>query len=202
MAQFKTVFIQLVFISSIVLGTASCNSNQKTKNDTPVIAAQSETKRDTANAQKGMSDNQNDTLFLTNATGINLEEIKLGKLAQQKGKLTVVKKLAEMMQDDHSKSMISLTALAREKSITIPNSLNHASEADYKELNNVPVSNFDLKYCDMMVNGHKAAIAMFEKDSTELNNPDIKQWAIATLPTLRKHLAHSILAQAACEKIK
>lgn len=202
MTQFKTAFFQLILISLIVLSTASCNNNEKTKSDTVASEAQGETKVDTANAQKGMLNNQNDSLFLTKATEINLEEIKLGKLAQQKGKMTAIKKLGEMMQDDHDKLMISLTTLAKEKSIAVPNSLNDAAEADYKELNSIPGNDFDLKYCDMMVNGHKGAIATFEKDSAELKDTDIRQWAIATLPILRKHLAHSIMTQAECEKMK
>lgn len=202
MAQFKTAFSQLVFISFIVLGSASCNSNQKPKNDTTVSAGQNGTNVDTVNEREGMLNKQNDTLFLTKATEINLEEIKLGKLAQQKSKLTVIKDLGKMIQDDHNKLMISLTALAKKKSIAIPTSLNDAAEADYKKLNSVSGSNFDLKYSDMMINGHKAAIAQFEKDSAKLNDPDLKRWAITTLSILRKHLAHSIIARKASEKIK
>ena len=52
----------------------------------------------------------------------------------------------------------------------------------------------------MMVNGHKDAITMFDKASTESIDEDIKAWAIAMLPVFRTHLDHAITCQEKCEK--
>ena len=79
-----------------------------------------------------------------------------------------------MMVDDHSKLMESLTVLAGQKAIQLPTALDNAAQTDYKTLDSTSGVEFDKKYCDMMVNGHKRAIAMFEKDSAETNDAAIK----------------------------
>ena len=53
----------------------------------------------------------------------------------------------------------------------------------------------------MMIAGHKGAIALFEKESTEAADTDIRQMAIATLPILHKHLDHAVACQKECEKM-
>ena len=60
---------------------------------------------------------------------------------------------------------------------------------------------FGKKYSEMMVDGHKDAIELFEKASIESTDPDIRAWANATLPILRTHLEHSLACQKACAKI-
>ena len=45
-------------------------------------------------------------------------------------------------------------------------------------------------YRDKMVSGYKDVIALFEKEASEFNYPEIKARASATIPLLRKHLDH------------
>lgn len=71
----------------------------------------------------------------------------------------------------------------------------------YKKLNDKSRNDFDKAYCEMMVSGHKDAIALFEKASTEATDSDIKAWAAATLPTLRAHLDHALTCQKNIEKM-
>jgi len=171
MTHFKPVFLQLLFITFIVLSIASCDKR---------------TSKDTSDP--------NDTLFFGKAAVINLEEIELGKLAEQKSKMTDIKNLGKMMQEDHSKLMESLTALAKEKSIMLP-SLDKAEWDDYQTLNTISGMGFDKKYCDMMANGHKGAIAIFEKDSADTKDADVRQWVIAAIPVLPKHLSYSMMCR-------
>lgn len=56
-----------------------------------------------------------DDQFLVDAAEINREEISLVKLAQQKGGLYFVNELNKMMEDQHIKSLVDLTALAKMK---------------------------------------------------------------------------------------
>lgn len=53
-----------------------------------------------------------------------------------------------------------------------------------------------------MVDGHKGAIALFLKDSSETKDAAIRQWVISAIPVLRKHLAHSMLCQQKYDKLK
>jgi putative membrane protein len=118
------------------------------------------------------------------------------------GRTEHVKALGKMMDDAHNKCMSSLATLAATKSITIPTTPTDDALSAYKSLNNKSGADFDLAYCDMMVSGHKNAIAMFEKASVESTDADIRQWATETLPELRKHLDHSLMCQRESEKNK
>lgn len=61
---------------------------------------------------------------------------------------------------------------------------------------------FNNEYCEMMVKGHKDAIALFEKASTECSDQEVRDWALSTLPALRTHLDHAISCEKTCEKMK
>ena len=194
----KTSYIKgallLVTFITIILLFASCSNNQKPEDTKDVAEEHNEAKFDNNEQEK-------DAQFLVNAAEIYLEEIQLGQLAQQNGRTTHVKELGKMMEKSHTKALIDLTALAKSKMITIPTSpTDHAQDA-YKTLNEKSGNDFDKAYADMMVSGHKDAIAAFEKASTDCNDTDIKNWATATLPDLRTHLDQSIDCQKKSDKM-
>jgi putative membrane protein len=47
---------------------------------------------------------------------------------------------------------------------------------------------FDARYIRDMIEGHTKAIAVYTKEGEDAQNPDVKAYASATLPTLQKHL--------------
>ena len=112
-----------------------------------------------------------------------------------------VKELGKMMEDAHTKSMNDLTALAKSKNITLPTSTTDNGMDAYKKLSDKSGTDFGKSYSDMMVSGHKDAIALFEKASTSSTDPDIKAWATETLPTLRTHLDHAMMCKKECDKM-
>ena len=147
--------------------------------------------------------NENDAEFLVDVAEINQEEINLGKLAQEKGSMTDVKELGKMMVAAHTKAYADLTALASQKSISLPASKTEdVNEAYTKMSEKKSGKNFDKEYCDMMVDGHKEAIDKFEKASNNSVDPDIKMMATNMLPELRKHLEMAEMCQKKCEAMK
>lgn len=189
----KEALLQVTFVTTIFL-IASCGYSQKTKDTKVVAEEQNEAKFDNNKQEK-------DAQFLVNAAEINLEEIQLGQLAQQKGGTMHVKELGKMMEDAHTKSLNDLRALATSKMITIPTSPTENAQEAYKKLNEKSGNDFDKAYADMMVSEHKDAIAAFEKASTDGNDSDIKNWATVSLPNLRTHLDQSIDCQEKCDKM-
>jgi putative membrane protein len=187
----KMILLPAAFIIATLIGIVSCNNTQKSGDTSANVDL---TKSDTAK-------NRNGAEFLIRVAGINLEEIKLGQLAQQKGTITDIKDMGKMMEDDHTKAQNDLTALALKKSITIPTTLDSSAQSDYQILNGLSGNDFDKKYSGMMVNGHTVAIDLFEKESTDTGDTDIRQMAIATLPTLRNHLEHALACQKECIKM-
>ncbi|HTA27595.1 MAG TPA: DUF4142 domain-containing protein [Bacteroidia bacterium] len=176
---YKTVLLSATLITFIIAVIVSCNNMQ-----TPGAIAK------TDSVSKGK-----DAQFIVKVAGINLEEIKLGQLAQQKGLTAAIKELGKMMEEDHTKAQSDLTALALKESITIPIALDSNALNDYKKLSDLSGKDFDKQYCDMMESGHKDAIALFEKEVTDASDSAIRQMAAETLPTLKKHLEHVTMCQ-------
>jgi len=193
MKHFKTTLLQASFIAITLLVTSSCGDNQNAEDSKKIAEEHNEAKFENPNAER-------DAQFLVNAAEINMEEIRLGQLAQQNCMMTEVKELGKMMETDHAKCLSDLTDLASKKSMSLPTTPSDKAEDTYKKLSSKTGMRFDKEYCEMMVNGHKGAIEMFEKASTECNDAEIKSWAIATLPALRAHLDHAIDCEKSCEK--
>jgi putative membrane protein len=57
-----------------------------------------------------------------------------------------------------------------------------------KKLSKLSGDAFDQAYMQDMLKDHKTDIAAFEKESTSGKDPDVKQFASQTLPTLKDHL--------------
>lgn len=186
-SYFKKALLLVAFVAP-VLFMASCGNSQKSRDAGDVAQEQNE---------KRFDDNQqeNDAEFLVKAAENNLKQIQLGQLAQQKGTSAQVKELGKMMEDAHTKSQNDLTALARNKMMTIPTSLNADDRDAYEDLNEKSGNDFDQAYVDMMVDKQEDAIETFETATTDRYDTDIKQWAIATLPELRTNLNHSLALQ-------
>lgn len=146
--------------------------------------------------------NEKDADFLVEAATINMEEIKLGELAQQKGSMAEVKALGKMMEEEHSKSFESLKTLAENKMVTLPSSLPEDVMDAYNKLNEKSGKEFDEAYCDMMVKGHKRAIDKFEKAANDANDADIRNWASSAIPSLQMHLDESKKCEELCKAKK
>lgn len=195
MKNFKSTIFQATFIIAAIIGTSSCGSN-KPEDPKEVAEEKNEIKFDNNN-----DNNKNDAQFLVDAAEINREGISLGQLAQLKGVTSHVKELGKMMEDEHTKSLADLTALATTKNIALPTSQTENGTDAYKKLNSKSGNKFGKEYSSMMVDKHKKAIELFEKAATDCTDLDIKAWAVETLPTLRKHLDHSLICQKECDKM-
>lgn len=142
---------------------------------------------------------EKDADFLVEAAAINLEEIKLGELAQERGMMEDTKALGKMMVNEHTAALKDLKALAAKKNITIPAVLTEDGQDAWDDLNEEKGMSFDKEYASMMVQGHKSAIRKFENASSNAEDADIRNWASSMLPGLRTHLEHS---EACKEKAK
>jgi putative membrane protein len=179
----KRGFLYLGFLSLSLFVIHSCNDGNA--DDSKEIAEdQNEERFDDRKSEK-------DANFLVEAAAINLEEIKLGELAQQKGTMADTKSLGKMMVDEHTTALNDLKALAADKGISIPEVLTEDGQDAYDDLQEETGMDFDKEYCGMMVRGHKRAIRKFENTSSNAEDSDIRNFASSMLPSLRTHLEHS-----------
>jgi len=113
----------------------------------------------------------------------------LGKLAQQRSTSEDVKALAKLLEEAHRKSNSELSALALSKSIAIPTAASKAVMDDYEKLNLKTEKEFDLEYCNMIIQNHKDLINHFENYTNGNCDQDIKIWVLGVISDIRIHQA-------------
>src|ERR1043165_3252822 len=111
-AHMLTVNLFIVCLTSLF----SCKNKPEDPNNPVVIAEEH-------NDAKFNTDKKDDADFLVEMVELNLEEIRLGKLAQSQGTSKDVKEMGKKMEEAHTKSLGELKKLAKDKSVTVPDSL-------------------------------------------------------------------------------
>lgn len=197
----KTILLLTFCLTGIIFLTTSCKDT-KTKDSETQAEQENITNMELDDETILVVENDNDGDFLMEAAAMQLDEISLGKLAQEKGNSQHVKALGKMMVEEHSKSLTELTALSQSKSVVIPTTNTEDSKENYKKLADKSGNDFGKAYSDMMVEHHKDAISLFEKVATESEDQEIRTWAANKLPSLKKHLEHAEKCKEECDKMK
>jgi len=128
-----------------------------------------------------------DSAFVKEAAMGGMAEVELGRLALQKGESSDVKQFAQRMVDDHSKANDQLKPIAQQKNVAVPSQLSGKEKALYDRLSKLSGAAFDRAYMRAMLADHRKDVTAFTK-STSGKDPDVKQFASQTLPTLQDHL--------------
>jgi putative membrane protein len=191
-----------LFISTALVGFTSCENKTETHAEEKHSESKTEeVAKDQNDAKFNDNDDEKNAKFLVKAAEINLEEIALGKLAQEKSTNADVKELGKMMEKAHTKAFEDLKGLASKKGISIPTENTEDIKNAWTKLNDkTDQKDFNKAYTDKMVSGHKDAVDLFEKQSTESSDADIRAWATSMLPELRKHLDHAVTVQNKVDK--
>lgn len=129
-----------------------------------------------------------DTKFMKEAAEGGIAEVALGQLAAEKASSSDVKKFGQRMVDDHSKANEELKQLASQKNVDLPQDLSAKDKATKATLEKLSGEQFDQAYMKDMVKDHKKDVSDFRRESKAAHDPDVKQFASETLPTLEDHL--------------
>jgi putative membrane protein len=129
-----------------------------------------------------------DASFLRKAAEGGAAEVELGNLARDRATDPDVKQFAQKMVDDHSKANEELKELARKKGVAISASPDSKSRKEMDRLSKLSGSEFDRAYAKLMVSDHEKDVSEFNKQSRSAQDPDVKNFAAKTLPTLQDHL--------------
>jgi putative membrane protein len=178
--QVKKSILKILLLFAFVIGISACNHQSK-QDENKSIVEENEASFNKVATKK-------DSLFLVNVTQINLEEIKLGMLAQQISMTHDIEELGKIMEVDYTKFLNDITYLAVKKQIAIPTISTKELKNEYKKLSKKAGGDFDLAYSTMMVDKIRATIFVFDAASNKADDADIKAWATASLPNLRAQL--------------
>jgi putative membrane protein len=114
--------------------------------------------------------------------------VELGQLAQQKAADPQIKDFGAMMVSDHSKANDQMKTLAKNKGISLPATLSRDEQKLKNNLSSKSGEDFDKAYVKAMIKDHKEDIKDFQDAIKSLKDTDLKNFAINTLPVLKKHL--------------
>lgn len=129
-----------------------------------------------------------DTEFVRKAALCGLAEVQAAELALKRGLSPEERKFAQQMVDDHSKVNKELTALAEKKGIAVPKALDKDTQAKVDKLGKVEEKEFAEEYMECQVKEHKQAVDLFEDQSKNGKDPELKAFAASHLPHLKSHL--------------
>jgi putative membrane protein len=135
--------------------------------------------------------------FLAKVSEINLAEVELGHLAEQKGHNDAVRQFGKLMVSDHSQAEEALTPLAARLHVAITAKPGNDIFALESRLSHLSAAEFDKDYMQHMVAGHNGAIAMIEHEIEHDRNASTRAFAEKILPTVQDHLrvAENVVGQ-------
>jgi len=130
-----------------------------------------------------------DKKFVKESALGGLAEVEMGKLATQKASSDAVKQFGQRMVDDHSKANEQLKQAAAKSNIEVPASLDSKHQSRIDKLAKLSGPEFDKAYLKDQVKDHENDVDKFKDEAQNGSDPNVKQFAMATLPTLQEHLS-------------
>jgi putative membrane protein len=185
----------IIMIVTALMGCNSKKGNQMDENPAEAAETPGDLKRKNSQTNEEAAKNViavssvSDTDFVTQAAEAGLTEVKLGKLARERGKQPVVREFGEMMVKDHTAANDELKSIAEKRGIKLPEESScEACQKKYRDLNRLKGDAFDKKYIKMMIEGHRAVAEKFSKEASNGEDADLKAFATKTLRVINHHL--------------
>lgn len=129
-----------------------------------------------------------DRNFVMQAAQTGMLEVQLGRLAVQRGSSPGVKQYGQEMVEEHTQKNQELMQLAMQKGQEVPTEMSSQNKALTDRLSRLSGTSFDAAYKQAMIDSHNQAIALFQAQSQQGQDPELKAWAAQTLPNLQAHL--------------
>ncbi len=151
----------------------------------PAASAAADAATDTQRDSQHMSFDQK---FVKHATESGMAEVAMAKLALERAQGDDVKAFARHMVEDHTKANEQLAQFAKDKGIEVPTQTDAVHQACMQMLQKASGRDFDRAYIYDQVADHVKAVLWFRDASQELKDQQLRQFAVATYPTLTQHL--------------
>ncbi|MGZ5287674.1 MAG: DUF4142 domain-containing protein [Flavisolibacter sp.] len=185
----KSIFSSLA-LGMVALSILSCNDSS---NDGSNLEGgpKPDSITDASNGTETMSNtplSKDDSTFIMEAAIGGLMEVEAGNIARQNAAHGRVKDFGAMMVADHSKANDELKNFAAGRGMNLPSALPADLQKHMDAMKKMTGRAFDNHYMDMMDDDHEKTIDKFEKQANSGGDAQLKSWAAATLPVLKKHM--------------
>ena len=129
-----------------------------------------------------------DRTFVMQAGQLSMMEVELGRLAVKRGSSAGVKQYGQEMVEEHTRANQELMQLVMQKQVELPTEMSTQNTATIDRLSELSGTSFDTAYKQAMIESHNQAIALFQAQSQQGQDPQLKAWAAQKLPNLQAHL--------------
>ncbi|QJW90338.1 DUF4142 domain-containing protein [Spirosoma taeanense] len=131
---------------------------------------------------------EQDRMFLNIAGSAGIMEVEMGKLAQQKGVRTDVKRYGDQMVDEHTNVNSEFRELIKRLKVEVPETMNERNQQMVQEMATLEGPRFDEKYIETMISDHKLAVEKFQEAHDIAQNKEYKDWLSRMIPVVDHHL--------------
>jgi putative membrane protein len=112
------------------------------------------------------------------------QEVKSAKQAEKRARNSEIKRVARMLEQDHTQADQRLSQIAQSKGWSMGGDDGSSSTA-YGSGGGA----FDMQWVSKQITDHKKSIAMFQEQAQSGDDSDVRAFAAATLPKLQSHLS-------------
>jgi putative membrane protein len=114
-----------------------------------------------------------DRTFENDVVGMNMAEIDLARLAVEHSPSQDVKKLAQVIIDDHTSAGEKLTAIATQNAIEVPTQISDKDRDRHDKLAKKQGLDFDKDWTDAMIDGHNELLSKLE---SRVDKQKLSEW--------------------------
>jgi putative membrane protein len=125
-----------------------------------------------------------DISFVARATESGRKEINSARQALPQLQDPDLKRMAEMLVNDHGDANARLAKIAEEKSWPVPPPPRHEPPPA-----GTAIPDFDAKWTAEMIAAHERSVALYSAQAQGGEDPELRKYARETLPAIQHHLA-------------
>jgi putative membrane protein len=132
---------------------------------------------------------RHDAKFIREAAEGNNAEIGLAEVVVRKSADPQVKHYAQMLIRDHRQSNRELEQIATARGVTWPVPVKKSDARELERAENMNPRELDRLVINRWVKDHRSDIKEFESAAKRATDPQVKEFALSSIPTLRQHLS-------------
>ena len=132
-----------------------------------------------------------DSGYIREAASMNLLEVRLGKLAEQRSSNSAVKQFGQQMVSTHGSMGQQWTSLARKNGLPTTATLSSIQQQSADQLSKLSGADFDRAYMNAMVADHEQDAGTLQRIGAAAQSAEIRQLAATGLTTTQEHLTRA-----------
>jgi putative membrane protein len=136
-----------------------------------------------------------DAVFIKRAASMNMMEVELGRVAQQKATDQLIRNFGRTMEKDFENANQKLMGVSVKLGMAPPSKMLDKDRLTVNEYASKASADFDRDYLNFMLIQHNNKIEFFQKAQQEANSSELRQWINGMLTLLKEHAFYAYNVQ-------